>query len=67
LNNIHNNSDTHSMSSIDQLLQLIRSTETGRSGKEIYECHIGMAQQEEKVGSYNEFREKVLPRIAKEG
>ena len=33
----------------------------------IYECHIGMAQQEEKVGSYNEFREKVLPRIAKEG
>ena len=34
MNNIHNNSDTHSMSSIDQLLQLIRSTETGRSGKE---------------------------------
>ena len=33
----------------------------------IYECHIGMAQQEEKVGSYNEFREKILPRIAKEG
>lgn len=32
----------------------------------IYECHIGMAQQEEKVGSYNEFREKVLPRIAKD-
>lgn len=33
----------------------------------IYECHIGMAQQEEKVGSYTEFREKILPRIAKEG
>lgn len=33
----------------------------------IYECHIGMAQQEEKVGTYSEFREKVLPRIAKEG
>ena len=30
----------------------------------IYECHIGMAQQEEKVGSYNEFREKAPPRIA---
>ena len=29
----------------------------------IYECHIGMAQEEGKVGSYNEFREKVLPRI----
>ena len=24
----------------------------------IYECHIGMAQQEEKVGSYREFQEK---------
>lgn len=33
----------------------------------IYECHIGMAQQEEKVGTYNEFREKILPRIAKAG
>ena len=33
----------------------------------IYECHIGMAQQEEKVGTYNEFREKILPRIVKAG
>ena len=33
----------------------------------IYECHVGMAASEEKVGTYNEFREKVLPRIAKEG
>lgn len=33
----------------------------------IYECHIGMSQQEEKVGSYNDFREKILPRIAKAG
>lgn len=33
----------------------------------IYECHIGMAQIEEKVGSYIEFKEKVLPRIAKLG
>ena len=29
----------------------------------IYECHIGMAQEEGKVSTYNEFREKVLPRI----
>ena len=29
----------------------------------IYECHVGMAQEEPKVGTYNEFREKVLPRI----
>ena len=29
----------------------------------IYECHIGMAPEEGKVGSYDEFREKVLPRV----
>ena len=33
----------------------------------IYECHIGMGTNEEKVGTYNEFREKVLPRVAKDG
>lgn len=33
----------------------------------IYECHIGMAQQTEGVGSYDEFRSKVLPRIAADG
>lgn len=33
----------------------------------IYECHIGMAQDEEKVGSYDEFRTNILPRIVKEG
>ena len=29
----------------------------------IYECHIGMAQEEGKVGTYREFREHILPRI----
>ena len=29
----------------------------------IYECHIGMAQEEGKIGSYEEFRVHVLPRI----
>jgi len=29
----------------------------------IYECHIGMAQEEGKVGSYEEFRIHTLPRI----
>lgn len=33
----------------------------------IYECHIGMAQQREGVGSYREFRENILPRIAADG
>ena len=29
----------------------------------IYECHIGMAQEEGGVGSYDQFRENILPRI----
>ncbi|MCB0854608.1 MAG: 1,4-alpha-glucan-branching enzyme, partial [Bacteroidetes bacterium] len=29
----------------------------------IYECHTGMAQQKEGVGTYREFAENVLPRI----
>ncbi len=33
----------------------------------IYECHIGMATDEERVGTYDEFRLNVLPRIAKLG
>ena len=33
----------------------------------IYEAHVGMAQEEGKVGSYLEFAEKVLPRIKKAG
>lgn len=33
----------------------------------IYECHIGMSQDAEKVGTYNEFRENVLPRVVAEG
>lgn len=33
----------------------------------IYECHIGMGQDAEKVGSYEEFRVNVLPRIVKDG
>ena len=33
----------------------------------IYECHIGMAQEEGKVGSYREFADYTLPRIKKAG
>lgn len=33
----------------------------------IYETHVGMSTAEEKVGSYNEFREKVLPRVKENG
>ena len=33
----------------------------------IYECHIGMAQDAEKVGTYLEFKDNILPRIKKDG
>ena len=33
----------------------------------IYETHAGMAQEREGVGTYNEFREFTLPRIARAG
>ena len=33
----------------------------------IYECHVGMAQEEPKIGTYAEFTERVLPRIKKDG
>lgn len=33
----------------------------------IYECHVGIATEEYSVGTYNNFREKVLPRIVNQG
>ena len=33
----------------------------------IYECHIGMAQNKEAVGTYDEFRTNILPRIEADG
>ncbi|PIB34178.1 1,4-alpha-glucan branching protein [Reichenbachiella sp. 5M10] len=33
----------------------------------IYECHVGMAQEKEGVGTYREFADEVLPRVGKLG
>ena len=33
----------------------------------IYECHVGMAQDAEKVGTYKEFKDNILPRIKADG
>ena len=33
----------------------------------IYECHIGMGEDAEKVGTYTEFKDNVLPRVVKDG
>ena len=33
----------------------------------IYEAHVGMAQEEGRVGSFREFTEKIIPRVAASG
>ncbi len=33
----------------------------------IYECHVGMAQEKEGLGTYAEFTENILPRVKKAG
>ncbi len=33
----------------------------------IYECHVGMAQEKEGLGTYREFADLILPRIKKQG
>ncbi len=38
--------------------------DTQNDGLRIYEAHVGMAQEAEKVGTFVEFTENVLPRIA---
>jgi 1,4-alpha-glucan branching enzyme len=38
-----------------------------KDGLRVYEAHIGMAQEEGKVGSFNEFTDKILPRIKRLG
>lgn len=35
-----------------------------KGGLRIYEAHIGMALEDERIGTYRDFRERVLPRIA---
>ena len=39
----------------------------GEGERLIYECHVGMSQDAEKVGTYKEFTENVLPRVKKDG
>lgn len=36
-------------------------------GLRVYEAHVGMAQEEGKVGSFEEFTEKIIPRIVSLG
>lgn len=45
----------------------IKSFRPEKSPLLIYECHIGMAQEEERVGTFEEFRTNILPRIHRDG
>lgn len=40
---------------------------SARTSPRIYEAHTGMAVEQERVGTFDEFREYVLPRIAADG
>jgi 1,4-alpha-glucan branching enzyme len=44
-----------------------QATPRPRGGLRIYEAHVGMAREEQKVGTYTEFAQDVLPRIAQLG
>lgn len=33
----------------------------------IYECHVGIASAEAKVGTYKEFADNIIPRIKYQG
>ena len=41
--------------------------EESSRGPYIYECHVGMAQEKEGVGTYREFAQKILPKIKEQG
>lgn len=43
--------------------QFRHSTPRLTAGLRIYEAHVGMAQEEERVGTYQEFTHRILPRI----
>ena len=45
----------------------IRPTDRPTDFRLIYEAHVGMAQEREGVGTYREFTERILPRIAEGG
>lgn len=38
-----------------------------KGGLRIYEAHVGMAQEEARVGTFREFKDRILPRIAELG
>ena len=44
-------------------VDLLRDIHEGGKGPRIYEAHVGMAQEEGKVGTFEEFSEKILPRV----
>ena len=62
--------DTYSWNAVIHTMKPFPWTDEGFCPEKkllIYECHIGMAQEEGKVGTYKEFRENILPRVKELG
>ncbi|GKT35759.1 1,4-alpha-glucan-branching enzyme [Aduncisulcus paluster] len=51
----------------DEKKYTVSSDDIDISDLRIYESHVGMACEEERVGSYREFADIVIPKIAKKG
>ena len=70
IHRVEQNPENHSWCGVIWDEQPFPWTDAGFKPKKrlyIYECHIGMAQEEGKLGTYQEFRKNILPRIRKLG
>ena len=70
IHRVEQNPENHSWCGVIWDEQPFPWTDAGFKPKKrlyIYECHIGMAQEEGKLGTYQEFTKNVLPRIRKLG
>lgn len=45
----------------------IKRSEPLRGSLNIYECHVGIATKDERIGTYDEFTDNVIPRVKKLG
>ena len=70
IHRVEQNPENHSWCGVIWDEQPFPWTDAGFKPKKrlyIYECHIGMAQEEGKLGTYQEFTKNILPRIRKLG
>lgn len=65
---LHQNDDDKSFSTLmwnpEEKYQFKNSRPEAKKGLRIYECHVGMSSSEEKVNTFRDFADNVLPKIA---